>query len=171
MENYYISDLHLFHNNILKLCNRPFRDMEEMHRTIYSKWTHKVSNEDIVYLLGDVSMGHPDKAAEFVNALPGKKILISGNHDYRNMKNQEFRKAFMEIVPYKEIADRNRRIILFHYPMEEWNGFFRGSYHLFGHVHNNDKKLLTIPRRYNVSADILDYEPMTLDEIIIRSNQ
>ena len=168
MDNYYISDLHLFHNNIIRLSKRPFEDIEEMHRDISLKWTRKVSKDDTVYILGDVSWGHSDKAADFINNLPGNKILILGNHDHRCMKNKNFINAFKNIIPYIEIMDLYRRVVLFHYPMEEWNGYFRGTYHLFGHVHNNDRNLKTIPRRYNVSADVQNYEPLTLDEIISR---
>jgi calcineurin-like phosphoesterase family protein len=53
-----------------------------------------------------------------------------------------------------------------HYPIEEWDGFFRGSYHLYGHVHNNDNGLRIIDRRYNVGVDVNDFEPKTLDELI-----
>ena len=27
---FYISDLHFYHTNILKMCNRPFKNIEEM---------------------------------------------------------------------------------------------------------------------------------------------
>ena len=30
--NYYISDLHLFHENLIRFDNRPFKSMEEMYR-------------------------------------------------------------------------------------------------------------------------------------------
>lgn len=54
--NYYISDLHLFHEAAIRFDDRPFRDLEEMHTEIVKRWNEKVNNGDTVYILGDVSM-------------------------------------------------------------------------------------------------------------------
>ena len=54
--NYYISDLHLFHEASIGFDGRPFRNLEEMHAEIVRKWNSKVTNGDTVYILGDVSM-------------------------------------------------------------------------------------------------------------------
>lgn len=32
---YYISDLHLFHENAIKFDNRPFSSIPEMHAVVY----------------------------------------------------------------------------------------------------------------------------------------
>lgn len=52
--NYYISDLHLFHEAAIRFDDRPFRDLEEMHAEIVKRWNEKVNNGDTVYILGDV---------------------------------------------------------------------------------------------------------------------
>ena len=51
--NYYISDLHLFHNKILTLqnTNRSFTSIEEMHEKIKREWNKKVTYQDKVYIL------------------------------------------------------------------------------------------------------------------------
>ena len=54
--NYYISDLHLLHENVLRFDNRPFESIKEMQETIVNNWNRKVTNGDTVYILGDVSM-------------------------------------------------------------------------------------------------------------------
>ena len=53
--NYYISDLHLFHDNSIRFDNRPFDNLEDMHETIRNKWNGKITNGDTVYILGDIS--------------------------------------------------------------------------------------------------------------------
>ena len=53
--NYYIADLHLGHKNVLAFDKRPFNTIEEHDSTIVRNWCDKVTNEDTVYLLGDIS--------------------------------------------------------------------------------------------------------------------
>lgn len=54
--NYYISDLHLFHEASIRFDNRPFGYLDEMHEAVVSRWNNKVNNGDTVYILGDMSM-------------------------------------------------------------------------------------------------------------------
>lgn len=162
----YISDLHLFHNKILELCDRPFGNVQQMHETIIRNWKRKVKIYDTVYILGDVGMFHANEIADILKSLPGNKYLITGNHDKWNLRNKHFSSSFEDISPFMEIKDNGRKVVLSHYPMEEWDGYFKGFYHVHGHVHKNDDELKRIERRYNVSADRLNFEPCTLDEII-----
>ena len=48
------------------------------------------------------------------------------------------------------------------------NGFYVGSYHLHGHIHNTT--VTHIDRRYNVSVDVINYTPVTLDELIAQND-
>ena len=36
--NYYISDLHLFHEASICFDNRPFASLEELHEAVVSRW-------------------------------------------------------------------------------------------------------------------------------------
>ena len=102
----------------------------------------------------------------------GKKVLITGNHDQAILKDiRNLSKYFVEITPYKEISDNGTKIILSHYPLVEWNGFFRGSLHFYGHIHNNTQNqafsiMKNIENTYNCGADILNFAPQTKDEVI-----
>lgn len=162
---YYISDLHLFHNRILEKFNRPFSSVEEMHEVIINNWKNKVKDDDTVYILGDVGMYHAREIGNILNNLPGRKILVTGNHDFKNIHSSSYKKTFAKITSYLEIKDNGRNVVLFHYPIEDWNGKYRGYYHLHGHVHNNEDSLSKKDRRYNVSAEIVDYTPISLDEL------
>ena len=162
---YYISDLHLFHNRILEKFNRPFSSVEEMHEMIINHWKNKVNADDTVYILGDVGMYHPKEIGNILNNLPGHKILITGNHDFKNIHSGSYKKVFDKITSYLEIEDNGRNVILFHYPIEDWNGKYREYYHLHGHIHNNEDSLSQKERRFNVSAEVVDYTPVSLDEL------
>ena len=111
----YTSDLHLYHDNIIKLCNRPFKNVDEMHETIKNNWNKKVKPDDTVIVGGDV--GYPKSSkdfkliTEFIKELNGKKILVSGNHDNKLVTNKAFRNCFEFITKYLEIED-NGIIIL-----------------------------------------------------------
>lgn len=168
--NYYISDLHLFHNNIIRLCNRPFKSVDEMNEIILNNYNSIVKNTDTVYFLGDVLFAKTKedqlKAIDLFSKFKGNKILIIGNHDSNSLKFHNFRKLFSRIESYLEIYDNGKKVILFHYPIEEWNGFFRDTIHLYGHVHNNDNNLKKIKNRFNVSVDIHDFKPVTLKQLI-----
>lgn len=53
---------------------------------IYSNWSKQVSTDDLVIIGGDLSwatyLNEAKADFDFVNSLPGKKLLVKGNHDY-----------------------------------------------------------------------------------------
>lgn len=167
---YYISDLHLFHDNIIKYEDRPYKNVFEMNEDIVKIWNKKVKKEDKVYIVGDFSFGGPEESNKILLRLNGKKYLVSGNHDFHLLSKRLFNKnIFEETNEYQRIRDNGRDVILFHYPILVWDKQHYGSYHLYGHVHSNkdsNHPLHHLPKNsYNVSWDKIK-EPMTLDEII-----
>lgn len=161
---YFISDLHFGHDNIISFSNRPFSDVKEMDAKIKEKWNNKVKPTDTVYVLGDVSFHNKKVTKIILNLLNGNKVLIKGNHDVDVPKE-----CFMYVKDYHTIKleSTGEKVVLFHYPILEWDGFFKDRIHLYGHVHNT--KVIDIPNMYNVGADILDFEPCTIPEIIERN--
>ena len=51
---FFTSDLHLGHENCIRLCNRPFSSIEEMDETLIENWNRKITGKDTVYILGDL---------------------------------------------------------------------------------------------------------------------
>lgn len=169
--NYYTSDTHFFHDKIIRLCNRPFDNLEEMHREIIKRWNSKVSPEDTVYFLGDFAFTCKDTQAikEVIGQLNGQKVIIKGNHEF-GFDDYSVRKAgnVLSVQNYLEINDNGKKVVLFHYPIEDWNGRWRGAYHLYGHIHNS-QHCIALPehiRRFNVGMDVHDFYPVTLNELI-----
>ena len=74
--NYYISDLHLGHANVLKFDNRPFRDINHMWITIRDNWNSVVTPQDTVYILGDFCWGKAPDWPGYLDQLQGQKVLI-----------------------------------------------------------------------------------------------
>ena len=120
--NYYIADLHLDHANIIRLNNRPYKDIGEMNRTFISNWNSVVTDNDDVYIVGDFSYKSKNPLV-FLKQLKGRKHLIVGNHDEFMLKNPECRKQFVEIADILTVRDGDKTIVLCHYPFLEWNGF------------------------------------------------
>ena len=168
---FYTADLHLFHFNIIRLCNRPYKTAEEMNEDLIAKWNAKVKPEDEVYICGDLVFKATDinEVKKLLKSLNGKKYLVQGNHDVF-LKQIRWQDYFVKVDNYMEVADNNRFVILSHYPIEEWNGYYRNSYMLYGHVHNSMDDIKKHPRKFNVGVDVNDFEPVTLDELIARNN-
>lgn len=151
------SDLHFGHYGILKHAKRPFKTLTEMHNTIIDNWNSVVSKNDIVYVLGDIA--YRGNADELIKKLNGEIRLIIGNHDKGLSKN---------IIPYQrnyeEINVDNTLYILFHYPLCTWNGIYKNSVHLHGHVHTSGKPWETpnLPNIHNVCCEFHEYVPVEI---------
>ncbi|MCM1026011.1 MAG: metallophosphoesterase [Roseburia sp.] len=188
--NYYISDLHLFHEASIRFDNRPFSSLEEMHNTILASWNRTVTNGDTVYILGDLSMrGKNEELISLVARLKGKKILIKGNHD--DISDYRYKQLFAEICDYKEIQDRadgnSYKLVLCHYPVFSWNKMAQAAILLYGHTHNSAEDFYfqqalhsmdaaqyfrhsdgQTVRAYNVGCmkEVIGYTPRSLQEIM-----
>lgn len=85
MKIFAISDLHLSVNNP-KPMDIFGPTWEGYLDKIFAEWKEKVGEDDLVLLAGDFSwaMKLEDTAPDFalLENLPGKKIIIRGNHDY-----------------------------------------------------------------------------------------
>ncbi len=167
---YFTADLHFYHNNAIKFANRPFRTVEQMNMALIDNWNNRVNPNDEIYVLGDFTMKGSALAAEILCQLKGHKHLIKGNHD-GFADSVHFEKSLFEsISDYRQVNYMNTQFILFHYPILEWNQFFRGSIHLHGHQHNhadyNFRNLQNGVRRYDVGVDANNMRPVSADEII-----
>lgn len=155
---YFIADTHFNHENIIKYCNRPFKNSKEMNDYIISKWNSVVKKNDIVYHLGDVGFGTTEELKEIVRRLNGTKILIRGNHDFRRGANGWKEVGFAEVYRKRLILEN---LVLTHEPIEIEENYIN----VFGHIH--DKPL---DNRFNesnhicVSCDVIDYTPICIDK-------
>lgn len=187
MANVYISDTHLGHANIIKYCERPFKDVWEMDRVIVSRLCEAEAEGHAIFHLGDVAM-NLTRAVRFVGWLshPERHTLIVGNHD-AYPKDNAYDRAFGRIVGTKkswrenvllvedELDGAPVKVLLSHDPQRDLRG---ADINLYGHHHNNIQRkpehfpyeewswLLESTRHINVSSELLDYRPRTLKELM-----
>lgn len=179
------SDTHFLDQHLLGIDDfapRPFASTKQMDEQIIEHWNAKVTENDIVYHLGDIAVyfAKPAKQAdeavfEILNALHGHLVLIKGNHDRRELfkylaahnydLNGEPKFRFHDVGAL--IKYNHRQYYLTHYPM--MLGIAPRIINLHGHIHH-----YTVPVKENVNVGIdspeLDYlsvrpafgEPLTL---------
>ena len=102
MSIYAISDLHLSFNDKSKSMEFFGEDWKDYISKIETNWKNTVKDEDTVLIAGDISWANnleeAKKDFEFINSLPGQKIIIKGNHDY----------YFSTMKKVKEFLDENK---------------------------------------------------------------
>ena len=59
--NFYISDNHFGHFNIIRYDNRPFDNTNKMDEVMIDRWNEVVGDNDTVYILGDFSWHNEEK--------------------------------------------------------------------------------------------------------------
>lgn len=140
--DYFSSDFHLGHKNILKYAERPFDCIEDMDRTIIDNVNRLLKPGDTLWFLGDFCMGNLDKVKSFFKRFHTHYTInfISGNHDkeiVRNYKDLIYLGCFSSFYnSYVEVNIEGVKLTLCHYSMEIFNKAHHGAFHLFGHSHN-----------------------------------
>ena len=166
---YYIADAHFGHENILRMCDRPFGSIDEMNEAIISAWNDRVTGNDTVFILGDLFFRCADPEP-ILRRLKGRKRLIIGNHDSTWMSRVELQKYFVTVDSFLEISDGVRAITLCHYPLLTWKHKLR-TYMVHGHIHNDTSSdffpLIAIRERMlNAGVDINGFRPVTFEEMV-----
>lgn len=166
MNIFFTSDTHFGHKNIMKYCPSSrghFGTFEEMDEEIINNWNSKVSKNDIVYHLGDFSFCKGRTISQFIfDNLNGEKHLIRGNHDH------VIDEGWSSVSDYLEL--KKMKLVLFHYPIDSWNGQFHNTIHLHGHTHCNpiDKPERFVMNRFDVGIDNNGLFPISYEEIVER---
>lgn len=97
MAIYAISDLHLSFgvNKPMNIFGKVWDNYEEI---IEENWVNTVKEEDTVIIPGDISwamtLEESIKDFEYIASLPGKKIILRGNHDYYFSTKTKMQKFF-----------------------------------------------------------------------------
>lgn len=160
-----ISDTHFNHANILKFTDeggypvRPgFKDVKDMNEVMIRNWNERISEEDIVYHLGDVFFGNDEEANMILTRLAGKKRLIIGNHD--EIKSPVLNKHFKKMMLWRLFKDED--ILLAHVPIHQ-SEIRKVKYNVHGHIHQNDAPTKD---HINICVEKTGYAPVLLTDIV-----
>lgn len=174
--NFFISDMHFFHKNLLgknDFAPRLFASVEEMNQQLIDSWNKVVKETDHVYHLGDLAM-HPqyEKGSqdilELVQQLNGTIHLIKGNHDSRaffrylekhHPGNKVGSKKFYFYDVGTIIKFNHQQYYLTHYPM--LLGSNDSIRNLHGHIHHYS---VPIGNDVNVGVDAPERELLKVQQ-------
>ena len=168
---YFTSDLHLGHHNIIKYCNRPFKDVREMNEVLITNWNHRVRPEDTVFHAGDFCFknsaggktgeGMLHKSTYYTSKLNGNIVFIKGNHDRNNSVRTIIDRIVIRYGPHF--------INIVHVP-ENYDSNF--AINFVGHVHEKWKmKRVFEPMEgrpvdlINIGVDVWGFRPVVFEEI------
>lgn len=143
-KNYFGSDFHLGHINVLRYDNRPFDSIEEHDYDILKYLENTLKPGDNFYYMGDFSMfkkrkGQTDRTEEYLDRIWGtgaNLYFIKGNHDHDNTIKL-YKKYGKYLGGLERIKINGQDIVLCHYAMRVWDKSHYGSWHLYGHSHDN----------------------------------
>lgn len=177
MNEFFISDTHYGHSNILKfkgldgaLIRSNFSSVEEMDQFMIDSHNKVVGPNDILYHGGDVCWTNQD-LHRVMPQLNGKKILILGNHD--KLRMSEYLRYFSDIYGSKWFGHTPIKFMLTHIPMHSFSQFPSQTINVHGHIH--EKEILitktTSARWYNISVERLNYTPIPLEQLLIELNK
>ena len=169
---FFTSDTHFNHANIIRFCNRPFRNVDEMNETIVANWNATIGIDDTVFHLGNFCLGGAAEWTRLLDRLNGRIYLILGNHDLKNIR-QGFLGRFEHVAMQMRIEIGKRKIYLCHYPFLCFEGGYKDVWQLFGHVHTSRNNTgidagrlqYLYPTQYDVGVDNNDFTPVSYEQV------
>lgn len=148
---WFSSDYHFSHYNIIKYCNRPFKEIEEMNNIIISRHNKLVKKNDIVICLGDISFNN---SLDYIRQMNGTFVLVRGNHDDKASKQVSLNKLTIKYGKYKLLCVHRPSKIIGEYTLN-----------IVGHVH--DKwKFDRNKNALNVGVDVWNFKPVPLETVL-----
>lgn len=164
------TDPHFNHKNLITKGYRP----EGYDFKIQNSWYEKVKHEDTIICLGDVCMGKEGESHDvFIRPMPGRKILIRGNHDKQKSAwylSHGWDEVYDELLLTGDIEGRFQRILLTHIPVANRNTF---DMNIHGHFHNDAHRamkpeMLAIrcAKHLLLAMECVDYQIVSLTDLI-----
>lgn len=171
---WFTSDLHFWHKNICKYCNRPFETMEEMHEALINNWNSVVKDDDTVFLLGDMGFCGYEKLKALLSRLKGRIVLITGNHDDASVVKRLLDDGILfttsplcSITITGDEECPNQHLALCHFPMIDWPDKERGAWMVHGHQHQLPETPSCSVKHWDVGVDKNNLKPISFEQLKI----
>ena len=156
---FFIADTHFGSDAVRRYENRPFDNVSEMDKAMIERWNSVVAPNDIVWHLGDFGAEGCEK--QVVANLNGSILFVKGNHDTET--NDYYRQVgFREVYDYPILLQGFW--LLSHDP--QYVSENTPYANIFGHVHQNPMYTTCGSHHFCVSAERINYTPISFDEII-----
>ncbi len=169
---FFTSDQHFGHENIINLCERPFKNAAAMETEIIKRHNEIVKPGDLVYHLGDTTLwkqSQSEQLERIIQKLNGRHILILGNHDRMDpFKYHQI--GFEHVHTALEITIEGTKLVLFHDPT--WAHSVQEDVDIIaGHVHTMWKSMAYNSFGFkraviNVGVDVWDYRPVPFETVL-----
>jgi len=174
------SDTHFCHDKDFLYRPRGYNNIKDMNEDLVQKWNDTITNEDIVYFLGDLCLTDTTAALEYIKRLNGSAIFwIFGNHDTKNKVDliKENCQKFIPCGTSTVIKYHKISCLLSHYPTITSNydekHFNQHVINFHGHTHQQSNFInVSNPFMYHVGIDSHNGYPVKIDDAIdeIREN-
>lgn len=171
---YLTSDLHFNHDRAFVYQPRGFDNIFDMNKTIISNWNKIITEEDDVYVLGDLCLGGAKSLADnksLIQSLRGNLHIVRGNHDTDariEMYNTCYNVIEIENAIY--LKYRKYHFFMTHFPCMTANlgkeSLQQCTINLYGHTHQQTNFYQDIPFMYHVGVDSHNCIPVLLDNAI-----
>jgi len=157
------SDLHLEHAGIIQHGDRPHPNVHAMNAMLLAAWRDLVRSDDTIVCLGDVTLREPSaKMLSKLSTMPGRKLLVAGNHDF--LPGQEWPKTYgFDATLPTMICNAEPTLLLTHEPLEEVPP---GCINIHGHIHGPGPEVSA--DHVNVCVERTGYEPVRLSDLLPR---
>lgn len=158
---WFTSDEHYYHHKIIMHCDRPFKDINQMHKILIDNHNELVSDSDTVYHVGDFAFPIKNRI-ELVGAitkrLNGKHVLILGNHD----EGKAFSYTNHGFATVHTGLELDKHNLWLHHDPCVFDLLPDDYWLVCGHVH---KLFHVLKRVINVGVDVNKFKPVSLDTI------
>ena len=169
---YFTSDFHFDHDKPFVFAARGFSDVKTMNRQLVDNYNAIVTDEDDVYILGDLMLGD-NSAIDYIRQLKGRLHIIRGNHDTgKRMKMYQKLENVVEVNEGMHLNYGKYHFFLCHYPVISFPVGLKkllkqGTICICGHTHTtnsfNDIERGII---YHVEVDAHQLKPVSIDEVL-----
>lgn len=191
--NYYTSDSHLLHTNILRYSRRPFQTIQQMDlycleqlRAIEAEGHTVIHGGDLTFNIVRVLAAYGQLFSD-----PARHVIVLGNHD--NTKRPSYRAAYGQqfghvigsertwrdnVLVVDDVLDgRPVKVLVSHFQQRDLQGC---DINVHGHIHNNlfapaesrsknhledEAWTLESPVHFNCGVDLHRYRPVPLQTL------